>query len=34
MGFKDVRKSIESKDVDILVIAAPDHWHTSFINGS
>ena len=26
-GFKDVRKSLESKDVDILVIAAPDHWH-------
>ncbi len=23
----DVRKSLESKDVDALVIAAPDHWH-------
>lgn len=26
-GFKDFRKSLESKDVDILVVAAPDHWH-------
>ena len=26
-GFKDFRKSLESKDVDIFVIAAPDHWH-------
>jgi predicted dehydrogenase len=26
-GFTDFRESIESKDVDILVIAAPDHWH-------
>ncbi len=26
-GFEDFRKSLESKDVDILVIAAPDHWH-------
>ena len=26
-GFTDFRKSLESKDVDILVIAAPDHWH-------
>lgn len=25
--FTDVRKSLESKDVDILVVAAPDHWH-------
>ncbi len=25
--FTDVRKSLESKDVDALVIAAPDHWH-------
>ena len=23
----DFRKSLESKDVDALVIAAPDHWH-------
>ncbi|HAZ03740.1 MAG: dehydrogenase [Bacteroidetes bacterium GWF2_42_66] len=26
-GFGDFRKSLESKDVDALVIAAPDHWH-------
>lgn len=26
-GFEDVRKSLESKDVDLLVVAAPDHWH-------
>jgi predicted dehydrogenase len=26
-GFKDFRKSLESKDIDALVIAAPDHWH-------
>ena len=26
-GFVDFRKSLESKDVDILVVAAPDHWH-------
>lgn len=27
VGFEDFRKSLESKDVDILVVAAPDHWH-------
>jgi len=26
-GFEDFRKSLESKDVDLLVVAAPDHWH-------
>ncbi|NNE76856.1 MAG: Gfo/Idh/MocA family oxidoreductase, partial [Pricia sp.] len=26
-GVADVRKSLESKDIDALVIAAPDHWH-------
>lgn len=26
-GFGDFRKSLESADVDVLVIAAPDHWH-------
>jgi predicted dehydrogenase len=26
-GFRDFRKSLESKDLDALVIAAPDHWH-------
>jgi len=26
-GFRDFRKSLESKDIDALVIAAPDHWH-------
>ncbi len=25
--FSDFRKSLESKDVDIMVIATPDHWH-------
>ncbi|MBX2898515.1 MAG: Gfo/Idh/MocA family oxidoreductase [Cyclobacteriaceae bacterium] len=25
--FKDVRKLLEEKDLDALVIAAPDHWH-------
>ncbi|MCG8307346.1 MAG: Gfo/Idh/MocA family oxidoreductase, partial [Cytophagales bacterium] len=27
VGYVDIRKSLESKDVDALVIAAPDHWH-------
>lgn len=26
-GFGDFRKSLEDKNVDALVIAAPDHWH-------
>lgn len=26
-GFRDFRKSLEDKDVDALIIAAPDHWH-------
>ena len=26
-GEKDIRKVLESEDVDLLVIAAPDHWH-------
>lgn len=26
-GFGDFRKSLESKDIDAMVIAAPDHWH-------
>ena len=26
-GFKDLRKALEDKDLDALVIAAPDHWH-------
>jgi predicted dehydrogenase len=25
--FRDIRKSLESKEIDALVIAAPDHWH-------
>lgn len=25
--FNDFRKSLESRDVDIMVIATPDHWH-------
>ncbi len=27
-GFGDIRKMLELKDYDALVIAAPDHWHT------
>ncbi|MEZ5104753.1 MAG: Gfo/Idh/MocA family oxidoreductase [Draconibacterium sp.] len=26
-GIPDFRKSLENKDVDIMVIATPDHWH-------
>lgn len=26
-GFGDFRKSLESKDTDVMVIATPDHWH-------
>ena len=26
-GFTDIRKSLEDKDLDAIVIAAPDHWH-------
>lgn len=26
-AFSDFRKSLESKDIDAMVIAAPDHWH-------
>src|SRR3977135_1262990 len=27
-GLGDFRKALEDKDVDALVIATPDHWHT------
>jgi predicted dehydrogenase len=27
VGFEDFRKSLESKDTDLIVIAMPDHWH-------
>jgi len=27
-GIKDFRKALDDKDVDAIVIAAPDHWHT------
>jgi len=27
IAFQDFRKSLESKDIDAMVIAAPDHWH-------
>ena len=27
-GVQDFRKALEDKDVDALIIAAPDHWHT------
>jgi predicted dehydrogenase len=26
--YKDIRKIIENKDIDILSIATPNHWHT------
>jgi predicted dehydrogenase len=26
-GFRDFRKSLESRDIDAVVIATPDHWH-------
>lgn len=26
-GYVDFRKSLESRDVDVMVIATPDHWH-------
>lgn len=26
-GFTDIRKSLESKDIDLLIVATPDHWH-------
>ncbi len=26
-GFGDFRRSLESKDIDAVVIAMPDHWH-------
>lgn len=26
-AFKDFRKSLETKGIDAMVIAAPDHWH-------
>ena len=26
-GYWDFRKSLESKDIDAIVIAAPEHWH-------
>src|ERR1043165_8938350 len=25
--IKDIRKLVEQKDLDALIIAAPDHWH-------
>lgn len=28
IGFSDIRKLLEVKDLDGLAIAAPDHWHT------
>ncbi|MBN2639405.1 MAG: Gfo/Idh/MocA family oxidoreductase [Bacteroidales bacterium] len=26
-AYPDFRKSLENKDIDIMVVAAPDHWH-------
>jgi len=27
-AFTDIRKLLESKELDALIVAAPDHWHT------
>jgi predicted dehydrogenase len=27
VGFADFRRALDDRDVDVLVIAAPDHWH-------
>lgn len=27
IGFRDFRKSLESPDIDGMIIATPDHWH-------
>ncbi|HEV8606615.1 MAG TPA: Gfo/Idh/MocA family oxidoreductase [Tepidisphaeraceae bacterium] len=27
-GYKDIRKLLESKDVDAIAIATPNHWHS------
>jgi predicted dehydrogenase len=27
-GFKDIRKMLESKEVDAIAIATPNHWHS------
>jgi predicted dehydrogenase len=26
-GFGDFRRSLEQKEIDVLVVSAPDHWH-------
>jgi len=29
--FKDYRKALERKDIDIVTIGTPDHWHTAIL---
>ncbi|HPT32631.1 MAG TPA: Gfo/Idh/MocA family oxidoreductase, partial [Prolixibacteraceae bacterium] len=26
-GYKDFRKLLENKDIDVIIIGTPDHWH-------
>jgi predicted dehydrogenase len=27
IGYKDFRKLLENKDIDVIIIGTPDHWH-------